>query len=146
MLVNCAKSCALLRSQEAAGSSKQQQSSSNFYSIIEKDINGKDISFEQFRNKIVYIVNVASYCGYTNENYEILKSLSSLRSNKFEILIFPCNQFGAQEPGDANQITNFASSRGFNGIILSKGDVNGQNTRPTFQFLKQATGKNQINW
>jgi glutathione peroxidase len=143
MLVNCAKSCDLLQSQKSLGNQQQIQ---NFYSIIEKDINGKEIKFEQFRNKIVYIVNVASYCGYTNENYDLLKSLSPLRSNKFEILILPCNQFGQQEPGDSNQITSFASSRGFNGIILSKGDVNGQNTRPTFQFLKQATGKKQINW
>jgi glutathione peroxidase len=143
MLSQCEKSCDLIQSKK---SSANRQQIPDFYSIVEQDINGNSVNFEQFRNKIVYIVNVASYCGYTNQNYDLLKSLSTLRSKKFEILIFPCNQFGEQEPGDANQISGFASSRGFNGIILSKGNVNGPDTRPTFQFLKQSTGKKQINW
>jgi glutathione peroxidase-family protein len=140
MLTNCAKSC------ESFVKPTQTNIPTSFYSIIEKDLNGQEINFEQFRGKIVYVVNVASQCGYTAENYEILKSLSPLRSNKFEILIFPCNQFGAQEPGNPYQISEFATSRGFNGIIMSKGDVNGPNTRPTFEFLKQTTTKKQIGW
>lgn len=156
MLNNCYKSCLkenqqLGQQQQGQGQGQGQQDKKNnipqsFYDIIENDINGNIINYQQFRNKLVYIVNVASQCGYTNENYELLKLLSPLRSNKFEILIFPCNQFGSQEPGNPLQITNFAQSRGYNGIIMSKGDVNGPNTRPTFQFLKQATNKKNINW
>ncbi len=139
MLEHCSKSCSEV-------SKSVEMKTNDFYSIIEEDINGNQVNFQQFHGKVVYIVNVASQCGYTAENYDILKTLSPLRSNKFEILIFPCNQFGSQEPGNPYQITSFAQSHGYNGIIMSKGDVNGPNTRPTYQFLKQSTGKKQINW
>jgi glutathione peroxidase-family protein len=142
MLTSCAKSCGELV-KPIRGNSNNPTS---FYSIVETDMNGREINFEQFRGKIVYIVNVASQCGYTAENYELLKSLAPLRSNKFEILIFPCNQFGGQEPGNPYQISEFATSRGFSGLIMSKGDVNGPKTRPTFEFLKQTTSKKQIGW
>lgn len=141
MLNNCQKSCSEIKTEN-----NKFQTPLNFYTIIEEDINGNIINYNQFKNKIIYIVNVASQCGYTNDNYNLLKSLSLLRSNKFEILIFPCNQFGQQESGNSNEISNFAYSKGFNGIIMSKGDVNGPNTRPTFLFLKQATSKKNINW
>ncbi|CAE7672495.1 CSA, partial [Symbiodinium microadriaticum] len=84
-------------------------------------------------------------CGYTKENYDILRDLSSIRSDSFEMLIFPCNQFGAQEPGDSMQISEFARGRGYSGIIMEKGDVNGVNARPTFKFLKSRSAKKAIN-
>lgn len=79
-------------------------SPTDFYSITERDIYGNLVYFEQFRGMLVYVVNVASQCGYTAENYKVLQTLSRLRSEHFEMLIFPCNQFGGQEPGDADEV------------------------------------------
>mmetsp|Transcript_27613 Transcript_27613/g.46698 ORF Transcript_27613/g.46698 Transcript_27613/m.46698 type:complete len:131 (-) Transcript_27613:297-689(-) len=66
----------------------------------------------------------------------ILQKLSALRNEMFEIIIFPCNQFGEKEPRSQRDIAFFARKHGFRGVILSKGDVNGVDTRPTFRFLK----------
>lgn len=89
---------------------------------------------------------VASHCGYTADNYNLLKKLSAYRSDQFEILIFPCNQFGLQEPGSPTDIEQFARGRGFEGIIMGKGDVNGNDVRPTFRFLKSKTPSKTIGW
>jgi glutathione peroxidase len=98
-------------------------------------------------------VNVASQCGYTAENYKLLQSLSELRSDAtssgngmFEILVFPCNQFGAQEPGTADEIAYFAQQFGFDGRVMAKGDVNGRSAGVTFQYLKSVTGREKIAW
>ena len=83
MIQNCAKSCSQMTS----------NTFESFYDIQgEHDINGNPIDFNQFRDKVVYIVNVASYCGYTQSNYEILRTLRDYRSDNFEIIIAPCNQ------------------------------------------------------
>ena len=119
---------------------------SSFYEIVEKDINGNEVDFSQFKGKVVYAVNVASRCGSTASNYELFRNLQKYKPYGLEILIFPCNQFGRQEPGDGNAISSFAQQQGFDGIILSKGDVNGPETRPSFLFLKHATGRDNINW
>lgn len=68
MLTSCALSCSKLTSDSV-------QEVDSFYNIVEKDINGLPIDFNIFRDKVVYIVNVASHCGYTAENYELLKRL-----------------------------------------------------------------------
>ena len=64
----------------------------------------------------------------------------------FEMMIFPCNQFGRQEPGDPHEIKNFARGNGYEGIIMKKGGVDGFETQETFRFLKHKTGKAQISW
>jgi glutathione peroxidase len=56
-------------------------------------------------------------------------------------VIFPCNQFGAQEPGSGSQITSFVKRKGFEGIIIQKSNVNGPNTSKTFRYLKHVTGR-----
>lgn len=68
-----------------------------FYDIIEKDAQGKDFSFEAFRGKVVYGVNVASKCGYTASGYALISKLSKLKDQGVEVALFPCNQFGGQE-------------------------------------------------
>jgi glutathione peroxidase len=112
---------------------------------VETDIFGEDISFETLRGKYVYMVNVASEDGTSMDNYEILEQLSKLRSDIFEIIIFPCNQFGNKEPRSDRDIAYFARKHGYRGMIMSKGDVNGVATRPTFQFLKTKSQKSHIN-
>lgn len=66
-----------------------------------------------------------------------------------KVAIFPCNQFGAQEPGTDEEIYQFAMSKGVdssNAFIFSKGDVNGGNTRESYKFVKAATGMGEISW
>jgi glutathione peroxidase len=141
MLKNCALSCDTFTSK-----TPDKSSFGWFYDIIETDITGKELNFENFRNKVVYIVNVASHCGYTAENYETFRRLKPFRERGLEIVIAPCNQFGYQEPGDGVAISKFATRNEFEGIILSKADVNGDLTRPAFKFLKQVTNRQIIGW
>jgi glutathione peroxidase len=144
MLSNCKKSCAALKSDVK---SQKTQSSSSFYDIVETDLHNKPVSFKEFKGKVVYIVNVASHCGYTEENYATFKVLHNrFKNDPFIIILAPCDQFGHQEPGDAVAIENFAKQKEFNGLILSKKEVNGESTRPSFKILKELTGKSYINW
>ena len=122
-------------------------SPSSFYEIVEKDSNGNDVSFEKFRGKVVYGVNVASRCGYTAPGYALLSILSQLKDKGVEVAIFPCNQFGAQEPGTDAQIQSFCATKGVQGAnIFTKADVNGPNTRPTYRFLKEKGVFGDIAW
>lgn len=66
---------------------------SSFYDIVEKDANGNDVSFSQFRGKVVYGVNVASKCGYTASGYALLSRLSALKEQGVEVAIFPCKLY-----------------------------------------------------
>ena len=100
-----------------------------------KDIDGNDVPFSQFAGKVVLITNVASACGFTEQNYKGLETLYA-KYGRFglEILAFPSNQFASQEPGDEAQIKQFAQSR-FNVTfrMMSKVDVNGENAHPVFK-------------
>ena len=69
---------------------------SSFYDIVEKDANGNDFSFQNFKGKVVYGVNVASKCGYTASGYNLLSRIAQLKDKGVEVAIFPCNQFGGQ--------------------------------------------------
>lgn len=83
MLVSCPESCS------------RPEIESNFvslYDIVETDINGKEFSFDMFKGSIVYIVNVASQCGYTAENYEMFRKLSKYRDDGVQMVLAPCNQ------------------------------------------------------
>ncbi|KAL5661276.1 hypothetical protein ACJX0J_028401, partial [Zea mays] len=82
---------------------------SNMYAL---DIDGKDVPLKKFKNKVLLIVNVASQCGLTTANYTELSHIyEKYKTQGFEILAFPCNQFGAQEPGSNTQIKQFACTR-----------------------------------
>jgi len=139
MLDYCAEACARYTNQEIP-------IYNSFYDIIEKDINGNEVPFNQFEGKVVYLVNTASYCGYTASNFELLQRLSKYLDDGLVMMVAPCNQFGNQEPGTPDAINEFAAAKGYTGIILSKGDVNGHNTRPSYRYLKSVTGKNSITW
>lgn len=143
MLENCAQSCHE-HAQHSEGVAPDLPAS--FYDIVEKDASGTDLHFSSFKGKVVYIVNTASYCGYTKENFDTFRKLAKYRKDGLEIVIAPCNQFGYQEPGDATAIGDFARKENFEGIILAKADVNGASTRPLFQYLKHHTGTQKIEW
>uniref|UniRef100_J3MBX2 Glutathione peroxidase n=1 Tax=Oryza brachyantha TaxID=4533 RepID=J3MBX2_ORYBR len=109
---------------------------------IVEDIDGKDVSLSKFKGRPLLIVNVASQCGLTTANYTELSHLyEKYKAQGFEILAFPCNQFGAQEPGSNPQIKQFACTR-FKAEfpIFDKVDVNGPNTAPIYKFLKSSAG------
>ncbi len=139
MLSHCQLSC-------AGHEETLEDVEGTFYDIVETDSEGQAIHFDQFRGKVVYVINVASHCGYTAENYATFRSLKNYRSEGLEIVLAPCNSFGAQEPGDSVAIAQFAKKNAFEGIILSKDEVNGADTRPAFKYLKAVTGKSAINW
>jgi glutathione peroxidase len=141
MLENCKFSC-----NKITAAKENLDFPASFYDIKEIDLYDKEIDFSIFKGKVVYVVNVASKCGYTKQNYDEFKILKKYRQYGFEIVLAPCNSFGSQEPGDSTEIKAFADSNAFEGIILSKAEVNGQNARPTFKYLKQETGKSYINW
>ena len=86
------------------------------------------------------MVNVASECGYTDENYRELFSLQNeYHSSGFNVLAFPCNQFGAQEPGSNEEILKFAQTKyHVNFPMFSKVDVHGENIAPVYEHLTGA--------
>ncbi|CAM0913140.1 unnamed protein product [Alopecurus aequalis] len=114
----------------------------SIYDFTVKDIDGKGIALSKFKGKALLIVNVASQCGLTTSNYTELSHLyEKYKAQGFEILAFPCNQFGFQEPGSNPQIKQFACTR-FKAEfpIFDKVDVNGPNTAPIYKFLKSSAG------
>ncbi|CAG9792383.1 unnamed protein product [Diatraea saccharalis] len=109
------------------------------YDFTVKDLSGKEIKLEKYKGYVVLIVNVASQCGLTDTNYKQLNELYEKYSDKgLRILAFPCNQFGGQEPGSAEEIFKFISNRGVKFDIFEKISVNGENAHPLWQFLKNS--------
>jgi glutathione peroxidase len=101
-----------------------------------KSLSGKDVNLQDYRGKVVLIVNTASKCGATPQ-YRPLQSLYQKYQGKdFVVLGFPCNQFGAQEPGNAEQIGEFCTKNyGVTFPMFAKIDVNGAHAAPLYQYL-----------
>ena len=115
-----------------------------------KNINGEEVDLSQYKGKFLLIVNVASKCGFTPQ-YKGLDELSQELKDHVVVLGFPCNQFGAQEPGNADEIKNFCSlNYDVKFPLFEKIDVNGSNAAPLYQFLKQEKpgllGTEMIKW
>eukprot|EP00253_Pinus_taeda_P031055 PITA_31055 len=122
------------------GSSSKQ--SSSIYDFTVKDIRGNDVDLSVYKGKVLLVVNVASQCGLTNSNYtELNEVYTKYKDQGLEILAFPCNQFGGQEPGDNAQIAEVACTR-FKAEfpIFDKVEVNGNNAAPLYKFLKSSKG------
>lgn len=112
------------------------------HEFVVKDARGNDVDLSTYKGKVLLIVNVASQCGLTNSNYTELTQLYDKYKDKgLEILAFPCNQFGSQEPGNNEEIMQFACTR-FKAEfpIFDKVDVNGKEATPLYKFLKKAKG------
>ena len=102
-----------------------------------KSLSGEDVSLADFRGKVLLIVNTASKCGFTPQYAGLEKLQEELSPRGFAVLGFPCNQFGQQEPGDAQEIQKFCSlSYNVTFPMFAKIDVNGANAHPLFEFLK----------
>jgi glutathione peroxidase len=121
---------------------------SDVYDFTPLDIDGREAPLSDYRGKVMLIVNTASKCGFTPQ-YEGLEALyRDLREDGLVVLGFPCNQFGAQEPGDAEEIANFCKLS--YDVSFAKVDVNGPDAAPLFQWLKKEApgllGSQAIKW
>jgi glutathione peroxidase len=108
------------------------------YDITVKDMDGSDVSLDNYKGKVLLIVNVASKCGLTPQ-YEGLEALyRKYKDQGLEILAFPCNQFLGQEPGTNEEIQSFCSMN-YNVTfpLFAKIDVNGENESPLYTYLKE---------
>jgi glutathione peroxidase len=108
------------------------------YNFSVKDIDLNDVSLEKYKNKVLLIVNVASYCGLTYQYKSLEDIYKKYKDKGFEILGFPCNQFALQEPGSNEEIKNFCdTSYGVTFSIMNKINVNGSKADPFYNFLKE---------
>ena len=114
-------------------------------------LQGKDVSLADYKGKVLLIVNTASKCGFTPQ-YKGLEALyQGLKERGLEILGFPCNQFGKQEPGDAEAIGSFCEMNyGVSFPMFDKVEVNGSGAHPLYQYLKSEApgllGTGAIKW
>ena len=111
------------------------------YSFAVKDREGADVPLEKYRGKVLLIVNTATRCGFTPQ-YEGLEAMyERLKGGGFELLDFPCNQFGQQAPGTDEEIHSFCVLNYKTAFPqFAKVDVNGENASPLFRFLAEGTG------
>jgi len=107
------------------------------YDISAKDVDGKDVSLATYKGKTLLVVNTASKCGFTPQYKGLEELYERFKDRGLVVLGFPCNQFGAQEPGSEAEISQFCEINfGVTFPLFSKVDVNGANAHPLFKFLK----------
>jgi len=113
----------------------------SIYDLTVKDTKGNDVSMSEFKGKVLLIVNTATGCGFTPQ-YDGLEALyTKYRDRGFEILDFPCNQFGNQAPGTEEEIVSFCKMRfGVSFRQFKKIKVNGPEEDPLFTYLKEQKG------
>jgi glutathione peroxidase len=121
------------------------------HEFTHKTIDGKDTSLADYRGKVLLIVNVASRCGLTPQYAALEELYGGLKDRGFFVLGFPCNQFGAQEPGTEAEIKEFCSSKyDVSFPLFSKLEVNGSGRHPLYAWLtEQPTepdGSGDIKW
>ncbi|CAJ2676589.1 unnamed protein product [Trifolium pratense] len=119
-----------------------QSNPQSIHDFTVKDAKGNDVNLGDYKGKVLLIVNVASQCGLTNSNYtELTQLYDKYKSKGLEILAFPCNQFGGQEPGSLEEIQNTVCTR-FKAEfpIFDKVDVNGDTAAPIYKYLKSSKG------
>ena len=121
------------------------------YDFSARAIDGTDVPLERWRGQALLIVNTASKCGFTPQ-YEGLEALHRAFADRpFEVLGFPCNQFGGQEPGSDDDIQSFCQvNYGVSFPIMGKTEVNGDNAAPVWEWLKAEKpgllGMKRIKW
>jgi glutathione peroxidase len=134
---------------DAENIKKGNNMNNNIKNITVNDIDGKSVKLADYKGKVLLIVNVASYCGYTKQYTGLEQIYKEYKDKGFEILAFPCNQFGEQEPGTNEEIKNFCSSKfDVSFKLFDKIDVNGKDKSPLYSILtdNEVTGKADIKW
>ena len=113
----------------------------SIYDFKVKDGKGKVFPMSQFEGKVLLIVNTATGCGFTPQYKGLQELYDKYREQGFEVLDFPCNQFGHQAPGTNDEIDSFCTLKYHTTFPrFAKIDVNGKNEEPLFHFLKQEKG------
>lgn len=123
----------------------------NTHDFSVERLNGETLGLDQYRGKVLLIVNTASKCGFTPQYQGLEELYRQFKDKGVEVLGFPCNQFGAQEPGSADEIGAFCEKNyGVTFPMFAKIDVNGEEAHPLFKYLKQAApglmGTEAIKW
>lgn len=119
------------------------------YGFTVKDIDGNKIELSSYKGKVLLVVNVASRCGFTKQYSGLEEIYRKYKENGFEILAFPCNDFGKQEPGTNEEIKEFCSSKfDVSFQLFDKVKVLGEDKEPLYAFLtdNHVTGKSDIGW
>ena len=121
-----------------------------FYDLNANSLQGKNVSMEEYKGKVVVVVNTASKCGFTPQYEGLEKLYKDYKDKGLVILGFPCNQFGNQEPGSEKDIAEGCLlNYGVSFPMFSKVFVNGENTHPLFSYLKnelKGTLGNNVKW
>ena len=121
------------------------------YDFTVNDIAGQPVKLDRYQGKVVLVVNTASKCGFTPQ-YKGLETLyRKYKDQGLEVLGFPCNQFGAQEPGNEQEIATFCETNyDVTFPMFAKVDVNGDDTAPVYRYLKSEKpgllGTEKIKW
>jgi glutathione peroxidase len=121
------------------------------YDFTVKTIRGEEKSMADYKGKVLLIVNTASKCGFTPQYKELQELYDEYKDKGFEVLGFPCNQFGQQEPGTESEIESFCQlNYGVTFPMFAKIDVNGANAHPLFVYLTEKApgilGTKSIKW
>lgn len=121
-----------------------------FYDFEAVKMNGQKVSMEEYKGKVIIIVNTASKCGFTPQLEGLEELYKKYGEQGLVILGFPCNQFAKQDPGTNKEISEFCLiNYGVSFPMFEKIDVNGENAHPLFQYLKQeahGTLGNGVKW
>jgi glutathione peroxidase len=114
-----------------------EQSAASVYEFSAPLLDGRTVELAGFKGQVLLIVNTASQCGFTPQYAGLEELYRAYHDRGFEVLGFPCNQFGAQEPGSAEEIGQFCERNyGVSFPIFSKIEVNGPGAHPLYRFLK----------
>jgi glutathione peroxidase len=130
---------------------RKDLSMSTIYDIAAKRLDGSAAALAEYKGKVLLIVNTASECGFTPQFAGLQALYEQYKDKGLEVLGFPCNQFGGQEPGDAEQIGAFCQKNyGVAFPMFEKIDVNGDAAHPLYQYLKKSAkgllGTEAIKW
>ncbi len=117
------------------------------YDFTYSDIDGKEVKLEQYKGRVVLVVNVASKCGQTKQYAALEAMYRKHKGDGLVILGFPCNQFGGQEPGTGSEIKEFCSTNyDVTFPMFSKIEVNGAGRTPLYKWLIESTDGKDIEW
>ena len=110
----------------------------NIYAFSAQSLKGETVSLEDYRGRVVLIVNTASKCGFTPQYAGLQELYKKHKDEGFVVLGFPCNQFASQEPGSADEIGQFCQvNYGVSFPMFAKVDVNGETAHPLFKYLTE---------
>jgi glutathione peroxidase len=129
----------------------QLATSQSIYEFNVNAINGKEVNLQDYQDQVVLVVNTASKCGFTKQYAGLENLYTDNKAQGFSVLGFPCNQFGEQEKGDSDEISQFCELNfGVTFPLFEKIDVNGEQAAPLFKYLttnaRGILGSQRIKW